>query len=363
MRVGVDGRALRASRERRGVGVYLEQLLRELARLHPEDEYRVLVPGVATRWRAARERGGGRGTAGSGRALHGAAALAGRPRLDRLLGGPELVWAPAPAPLAVSRRHALRAHGARPLVRRTGRATTAATSGSGTGWPARDGSPGAHSGCSRTRTRCARSCSTSGSCRRSACEPCGSGPDGAARRGRGPARAARAARRTCSPSAASSRASSPRCSWRRTGSRVSAGSRPGSCSWATVRCAASSRMRVRPCSAGVGDARARRRLRRRALPRVRLARGGLRLHAARGDLGRRSRRGLRPARVPRDARRRRAGGPARTTPRRWPTRCCGWSASRSCANASSRPGASASELLSWERAARETRAVFEEALR
>jgi glycosyltransferase involved in cell wall biosynthesis len=102
MRVGVDGRALRATRERRGVAVYLEQLLRELARLHPEDEYHVLVPGAP--------RGGvlpenvelieaGR----AGRALHGAAALVGRPRLDRLLGRPDLVWAPAPAPLAVSR--------------------------------------------------------------------------------------------------------------------------------------------------------------------------------------------------------------------------------------------------------------------
>jgi glycosyltransferase involved in cell wall biosynthesis len=102
MRVGVDGRALRATRERRGVAVYLEQLLRELARLHPEDEYRVLVPGVP-REEAPPENveliEAGRG----GRALHGAAALVGRPRLDRLLGRPDLVWAPAPAPLAVSR--------------------------------------------------------------------------------------------------------------------------------------------------------------------------------------------------------------------------------------------------------------------
>jgi glycosyltransferase involved in cell wall biosynthesis len=99
MRVGVDGRALRQARERRGVAVYLEQLLRELARLHPEDEYRVLVPGVP------RE-----GTLPenvelieAGRAVHGAAALVGWPRLDRLLERPDLVWVPAPAPLAVSR--------------------------------------------------------------------------------------------------------------------------------------------------------------------------------------------------------------------------------------------------------------------
>jgi glycosyltransferase involved in cell wall biosynthesis len=44
------------------------------------------------------------GVGGSGRALHAAAALAGRPRLDRLLRKPDLIWAPAPAPLAVSRQ-------------------------------------------------------------------------------------------------------------------------------------------------------------------------------------------------------------------------------------------------------------------
>src|SRR3954453_16299206 len=37
-----------------------------------------------------------------GRALFGAAAVARRPRLDRLLGGVDVVWAPAPAPLALS---------------------------------------------------------------------------------------------------------------------------------------------------------------------------------------------------------------------------------------------------------------------
>jgi glycosyltransferase involved in cell wall biosynthesis len=102
MRVGIDGRALRATREPRGVAVYLEQLLRELVRLYPDDEYRVLVPGDARRRAVpdavevvAGERGG--------RALHGAAALLGRPRLDRLLGRPELIWIPAPAPVALSR--------------------------------------------------------------------------------------------------------------------------------------------------------------------------------------------------------------------------------------------------------------------
>jgi glycosyltransferase involved in cell wall biosynthesis len=101
MRVGVDGRTLRQARERRGVAVYLEQLLRELARLHPEDHYSVLVPGVP-RTPALPDNVELIQAGRAGRALHGAAALVGRPRLDRLLGRPDLVWAPAPAPLAVS---------------------------------------------------------------------------------------------------------------------------------------------------------------------------------------------------------------------------------------------------------------------
>ncbi|HMJ96995.1 MAG TPA: glycosyltransferase family 1 protein [Thermoleophilaceae bacterium] len=98
----MDGRALRAMRPRRGIAIYLEQLLAELARLHPEDEYRVHVPGAA-RTGAVPENVEVVGVGGSGRALHAAAALAGRPRLDRLLRRPDLIWAPAPAPLAVSR--------------------------------------------------------------------------------------------------------------------------------------------------------------------------------------------------------------------------------------------------------------------
>jgi glycosyltransferase involved in cell wall biosynthesis len=102
MRIGVDGRALSAARERRGVAVYLERLLAELARLAPEDEYRVLLDGEpragavpeAPNVKVVRTRPGGGARA--------AAALAGRPRLDRRLGPPELVWIPAPAPAAVS---------------------------------------------------------------------------------------------------------------------------------------------------------------------------------------------------------------------------------------------------------------------
>jgi len=62
----------------------------------------VLVPGVE-RAGAVPENVEVVGAGGSGRALHAAGALAGRPRLDRLLRGPDLIWAPAPAPLAVSR--------------------------------------------------------------------------------------------------------------------------------------------------------------------------------------------------------------------------------------------------------------------
>src|SRR5918998_1890062 len=91
MRIGVDGRALSAARERRGVAVYVERLLAELARLAPDDEYRVLVDGEprpgavpdAPNVEVVRTR-----PAGAARA---AAALAGRPRLDKQLGRPELV--------------------------------------------------------------------------------------------------------------------------------------------------------------------------------------------------------------------------------------------------------------------------------
>jgi len=102
MRIGIDGRALRATTEARGVAVYLERLLTELVRQHPEDEYRVLVPGGARPGALPEcidvvERGR------SGRALQGAAAIVGRPRLDDLLGTPDLVWLPAPVPVALSR--------------------------------------------------------------------------------------------------------------------------------------------------------------------------------------------------------------------------------------------------------------------
>ena len=82
MRVAVDGRALRPGTERaRGVARYLRCLLEELRRAFPEDEYEIVDPGS---FRLA------------------TAALAGRPRLDRLAGGCDVAWVPAPAPVAIS---------------------------------------------------------------------------------------------------------------------------------------------------------------------------------------------------------------------------------------------------------------------
>jgi glycosyltransferase involved in cell wall biosynthesis len=108
MRIGVDGRALRATRPPRGVAIYLEQLLRELVRLHPDDEYRVLVPGEA-RPGAVPE---GVDVVSAGEAIHATGAIAGRPKIDRLLGRPDLVWIPAPVPATLSRdaAHALTVH-------------------------------------------------------------------------------------------------------------------------------------------------------------------------------------------------------------------------------------------------------------
>src|SRR5262245_20177114 len=102
VRVGIDGRVLSAGKPRRGVAVYLESLLRELARAFPEDDYTVLVPG---RPRDAAVPAGVHVVSrrAPGRALFGAAAVVGRPRLDAMLRSPNVVWVPAVAPIAVSR--------------------------------------------------------------------------------------------------------------------------------------------------------------------------------------------------------------------------------------------------------------------
>jgi glycosyltransferase involved in cell wall biosynthesis len=82
MRVAVDGRALRPGAARaRGVARYLRSVLDQLERLFPEDDYVLVDPG-RTRLLSA--------------------AVTGRPRLDGLAAGCDVVWVPAPAPVAVS---------------------------------------------------------------------------------------------------------------------------------------------------------------------------------------------------------------------------------------------------------------------
>jgi glycosyltransferase involved in cell wall biosynthesis len=90
--VAVDGRSLAGGA--RGVGHYLGGMLGAL-----EVEARVVLP------RGARlePRPGVAGVhnPAPSRLLHGAGAITGRPRLDRLAGGADVVWLPAPAPVAV----------------------------------------------------------------------------------------------------------------------------------------------------------------------------------------------------------------------------------------------------------------------
>lgn len=96
--VGVDGRHLRAS-ALRGVGRYSRLLLAALAREFPADRWRALL---VDPWETPIEGVDRRGSPLARRALFAAAALTGRPRLDRLVGGCDVAWVPAPAPVAVS---------------------------------------------------------------------------------------------------------------------------------------------------------------------------------------------------------------------------------------------------------------------
>ncbi len=100
MRVGIDGRSLVQSAAR-GIARYVRTLLAALADAFPDDEWRVLVPEgrpdppiagihlVTVRVPS--------------RILYGLAGVSGWPKLDNLLGGVDVFWAPAPAPLALSR--------------------------------------------------------------------------------------------------------------------------------------------------------------------------------------------------------------------------------------------------------------------
>jgi glycosyltransferase involved in cell wall biosynthesis len=106
MRVGVDARALLAGR---GVERYTRALLAALADGFPDDEWVAFVPGrepvapVAPGVRVVRHRLGGR-------VLFGAAAIARRPTLAALAGGADVVWLPAPAPVAPGAPYVLSIH-------------------------------------------------------------------------------------------------------------------------------------------------------------------------------------------------------------------------------------------------------------
>lgn len=104
MRIGVDARHLADSR---GVARYTGALLDSLAGAFPGDRWLLFVPGTgelpALERLVAYPNVSVRRHPLGGRALFGAAAIFARPRLDRLLGGPlDVVWIPAPAPLALS---------------------------------------------------------------------------------------------------------------------------------------------------------------------------------------------------------------------------------------------------------------------
>jgi glycosyltransferase involved in cell wall biosynthesis len=106
MRVGVDARALLAGR---GVARYTRELLCALAEAFGDDEWIAFVPGrapvaaVHPRVCVVRHRLGGR-------ALFGAAALVRRPTLAALIGGADVFWVPAPAPLAAGAPYVLSVH-------------------------------------------------------------------------------------------------------------------------------------------------------------------------------------------------------------------------------------------------------------
>jgi glycosyltransferase involved in cell wall biosynthesis len=105
VKVGIDGRSLKASAGRRGVARYLGSLLPALASAGPNDCYATLVPGKPDPELprlVARPNIIVHSTFVDSRPLFGAAALTRRPRVDRILGGCDVLWAPAVAPIAFS---------------------------------------------------------------------------------------------------------------------------------------------------------------------------------------------------------------------------------------------------------------------
>jgi glycosyltransferase involved in cell wall biosynthesis len=104
VRVGVDGRSLRRTATSRGIARYVRRLLVAVARGFPEDRYVVLVPGGLAPGNEELELAGVelRVQRLDSRPIFAAAAVTGRPRLDRMLGGCDVVWLPAVGPVAVS---------------------------------------------------------------------------------------------------------------------------------------------------------------------------------------------------------------------------------------------------------------------
>jgi glycosyltransferase involved in cell wall biosynthesis len=106
MKVCVDARALLAGR---GVARFTRGLLAALADGFGDDEWLAFVPGrvpvapVHPRVTLVRHRLGGR-------VLFGAAAVARRPTLAGLVGGVDVVWLPAPAPVAPGAPYVLTVH-------------------------------------------------------------------------------------------------------------------------------------------------------------------------------------------------------------------------------------------------------------
>ena len=99
MRVGVDGRSL-VQPGGRGIARYTRTLLSELAQSFPDDRWHVLVPSGArdpdvpgTDPVAMRL---------PGRIPYALGGAIGRPRADRVVGGVDVFWAPAPGPIALS---------------------------------------------------------------------------------------------------------------------------------------------------------------------------------------------------------------------------------------------------------------------
>jgi glycosyltransferase involved in cell wall biosynthesis len=98
VRIAVDARALLAGR---GVTRYVRRLLAALAEQFPDDDWHAFVPGhrpveVPENVTLHRHPFGGR-------AVFGAASVLGRPPIDMLCDGADVVWIPAPAPVAPGR--------------------------------------------------------------------------------------------------------------------------------------------------------------------------------------------------------------------------------------------------------------------